>query len=168
MLNENISAIRKSKGLSQEELAVKLNVVRQTVSKWEKGLSVPDCDMLLKISEVLETNVSELLGVNVNEEKSDELRVIAEKLEVVNLQLAKQRADKRKFVHIFFIILCIIIAVITAVLFILNSPYMVWDYNDIEFAVMGTIYHMFEWGFLRLAPFLLIGALIGVFLTREK
>ncbi len=58
MLNENIKAIRKSKGLSQEELAVKLNVVRQTISKWEQGLSVPDSDMLISISEVLETSVS--------------------------------------------------------------------------------------------------------------
>ena len=55
MLNENIKAIRKSKGLSQEELAVKLNVVRQTISKWENGLSVPDSDMLISISEALET-----------------------------------------------------------------------------------------------------------------
>ena len=38
MLNENIRAIRKSKGLSQEELAIKLNVVRQTISKWEQGV----------------------------------------------------------------------------------------------------------------------------------
>lgn len=44
MLNENIKTIRKSKGLSQQELAVKLNIVRQTVSKWEQGLSVPDSD----------------------------------------------------------------------------------------------------------------------------
>lgn len=40
MLYENIKAIRKSRGLSQEELAVKLNVVRQTISKWEKGDSL--------------------------------------------------------------------------------------------------------------------------------
>ena len=64
MLNENIKALRKSKGLSQQELAVKLNVVRQTVSKWEQGLSVPDSDMLVAISEVLETPVSTLLGKN--------------------------------------------------------------------------------------------------------
>ena len=62
MLNENIRAIRKAKGLSQEELAVKLNVVRQTISKWEQGLSVPDADLLLAISEALETPVSTLLG----------------------------------------------------------------------------------------------------------
>ena len=58
MLSENIKTIRKSKGLSQEELAVKLNVVRQTISKWEKGLSVPDSDMLIGLSEALETPVS--------------------------------------------------------------------------------------------------------------
>lgn len=67
MLNENIKAIRKSKGLSQEELAVKLNVVRQTISKWENGLSVPDSDMLISISEALETPVSVLLGEPVAE-----------------------------------------------------------------------------------------------------
>ena len=54
MLNENIKRIRKSKGLSQEELAIKVNVVRQTVSKWENCLSVPDADVLSHIAEVLE------------------------------------------------------------------------------------------------------------------
>ena len=49
MINENIKAVRQSKGLSQEELAIKLNVVRQTVSKWERGLSVPDSEMLITI-----------------------------------------------------------------------------------------------------------------------
>ena len=61
MLNENLKAIRKTKVLSQEELAIKLNVVRQTVSKWEQGRSVPDAELLLSLSEVLETPVSTLL-----------------------------------------------------------------------------------------------------------
>ena len=61
MLNENLKAARKSKGLSQEELAVKLHVVRQTVSKWEQGLSVPDSDMLISISEALETLLTRYL-----------------------------------------------------------------------------------------------------------
>ena len=63
MLNENIKAIRKSKGLSQEELGIKLNVVRQTISKWEQGLSVPDSDMLISISEALETHVRDRKSV---------------------------------------------------------------------------------------------------------
>ena len=62
MLNENLKQLRKSKGLSQEELAIRLNVVRQTISKWEKGLSVPDADMLIKIADIFEVSVSELLG----------------------------------------------------------------------------------------------------------
>ena len=85
MLNENIKAIRRSKGLSQQELAVKLNVVRQTVSKWEQGLSVPDADLLLALSEALETPVSTLLGETVTESEADEVKALAEKLEVSNL-----------------------------------------------------------------------------------
>ena len=81
MLNENIKAIRKSKGLSQQELAINLNVVRQTISKWEQGLSVPDSDMLISISEVLETHVRTLLGETVIEAEVDNLKAISEKLE---------------------------------------------------------------------------------------
>ena len=74
MLCENIKAIRKSKGLSQEELAIKLNVVRQTISKWEQGLSVPDADMLISLSEAFETPVSTLLGEPVTAAKADDLQ----------------------------------------------------------------------------------------------
>ena len=80
MLNENIKAIRKSKGLSQEELAIKLNVVRQTVSKWERGLSVPDSEMLISISDALETPVSTLLGETSVEAPADDLKAISQKL----------------------------------------------------------------------------------------
>ena len=96
MLNENIKTIRKSKGLSQEELAVKLNVVRQTVSKWEQGLSVPDSDMLISLSNALETPVSTLLGENVAKQEADELKAICEKLEVINLQLARRKIVRRE------------------------------------------------------------------------
>ena len=91
MLKDNIKTIRKSKGLSQEELAIKLNVVRQTISKWEQGLSVPDSELLVSLSEVLDTPVSTLLGENVTEQKEDSLKEIAEKLEIINLQLAQKK-----------------------------------------------------------------------------
>ena len=77
MLNENIKAVRKSKGLSQEELAIRLNVVRQTISKWERGLSVPDSEMLIAISDVLETPVNVLLGETVAENVPDDIKVIS-------------------------------------------------------------------------------------------
>ncbi|MBD5513345.1 MAG: helix-turn-helix transcriptional regulator [Lachnospiraceae bacterium] len=168
MLNENIKAIRKSKGLSQEELAVKLNVVRQTLSKWERGLSVPDSDMLICISEVLETPVSTLLGETVIESKVDDLKAISEKLEIINLQLAKSNTMKRKTFQWLLISLCVVIVTIFAVLIALNSPYLGWDYSDPETAVAGVMFHGFEWMFVRLAPIILIVAIVGIILTRKK
>ena len=94
MLNENIKAIRKSKGLSQEELAIKLNVTRQTISKWEKGLSVPDVDFLFMIADVLETNVGTLLGGAIMDEVNKD--TVAEQLAKISEQLAiKNRRSKR-------------------------------------------------------------------------
>ena len=168
MLNENIKAIRKSKGLSQEELAIKLNVVRQTISKWEQGLSVPDSNMLISISEVLETPVSTLLGETVIESKVDDLKAISEKLEIINLQLAQRKTTRRKILHWLLISLCTVIVTISAVLIILNSPYLGWNYNDPETAVFGAAFHTFEWLFVRLAPIILIGAITGILLTRKK
>ena len=168
MLNENIKAIRKSTGLSQEELAIKLNVVRQTISKWEKGLSVPDSNMLISISEVLETPVSTLLGETVVESKVDDLKAISEKLEIINLQLAQRKTTRRKILHWLLILLCTVIVTISVVLIVLNSPYLGWDYNDPETAVLGVAFHSFEWLFVRLAPIIIIGAIVGIFLTRKK
>ena len=168
MLNENIKAIRKSKGLSQEELAIKLHVVRQTISKWEQGLSVPDSNMLISISEVLETPVSTLLGETIAEPKRDDLKAISEKLEVINLQLAKKAAARRKMLQWLFIFIVCGIVIIFAALIVLNSPYLGWDYSDPELAVAGVIYHAAEWMFVRLAPIILIGAIAEIFLTRKK
>ena len=168
MLNENIKAIRKSKGLSQEELAIKLNVVRQTISKWEQGLSVPDSDMLISISEVLETPVSTLLGETVIETKVEDLKAISEKLEIINLQLAQRKTTRRKTFYWLLILLCAVIVTISAVLIVLNSPYLGWDYSDPETSVVGVAFHAFEWLFVRLAPITLIGAVVGIFLTRKK
>lgn len=168
MLNENIKTIRKAKGLSQEELAIKLNVVRQTISKWEQGLSVPDSDMLISISEVFETPVSTLLGETVVETKADDLRAISEKLEVINLQLAHRKAARQKEIHWLFISLCAVIVAIFAALTVLNSPYLCWDYNQPETAVIGAAFHAFEWLFVRIAPLVLAGAILGACLTRKN
>ena len=168
MLNENIKALRKSKGLSQEELAIKLNVVRQTISKWEQGLSVPDADMLISISEVFETPVSTLLGETVVETKADDLKAISEKLEVINLQLAHRKATRQKAIHWLFILLCTVIVAIFAVLIVLGSPYSGWDYSQPEVAVIGVTLHALEWSFVRMAPLVLTGSIIGVCLTRKN
>lgn len=168
MLKENIKAIRKAKGLSQEELAVKLNVVRQTISKWEKGLSVPDSEMLVTLSEVLETPVSTLLGETLVEPQADDLKAIAEKLEVINLQLAQRKSVRRNVLHWIFISVCIIIVLTFLVLFLMESPYLKWDYNDPEWAVVGVAAHAFEWIFVRVAPLAFFCSLVGAIMTRKK
>ncbi|WP_297234247.1 helix-turn-helix domain-containing protein [uncultured Flavonifractor sp.] len=168
MLNENIKALRKSKGLSQQELAVKLNVVRQTVSKWEQGLSVPDSDLLIALSEALETPVSTLLGENVLESEVDAVKALSEKLEIINLQFARRKAMRKAILHWLLIALCAGIMIISGVLVAVNSPYLGWDYSAPETAVMGVAFHAFEWLFVRLAPILLIAALVGIFMTRKK
>lgn len=168
MLNENLKAIRKTKGLSQEELAIKLNVVRQTVSKWEQGRSVPDAELLLSLSEVLETPVSTLLGETVAEPEPDAIKALSEKLEVLNLQFARQRERRRKLLHGLCIALCAGVVLAFGVLFTVGSPYLDWNYQDPETAVMGTALHAMEWLLVRVAPVLLIGAAVGAFLTRRR
>lgn len=168
MLNENIRNLRKSKGLSQEEFAVKLNVVRQTVSKWERGLSVPDSDMLISISETLDTPVDVLLGETVQGKTPDDIHVIAEKLEVINLQLAKRRQTARKAAHWAFIAICVLTVIVFIILAAAGSPYQEWNYSDSETSVAGASLHIFEWIFVRAAPFILAGAVIGAVLTRKR
>lgn len=168
MLNENIKALRKSKGLSQQELAVKVNVVRQTISKWEQGLSVPDSDLLIALSEALETPVSTLLGETVTESEADQVKALSEKLEIINLQFARRKAMRRSALHWLLIAVCLGILAVAAILVVVNSPYLGWDYSAPETAVMGVAIHAFEWAFVRLAPFILIAAIIGVCFTRKK
>lgn len=105
MLSDNLKRLRKAKGLSQEELAVKLNVVRQTVSKWEQGLSVPDSEMLLHIASELDATVNVLLGDTVDAEESSDLKTIAAKLEVLNEQFAKRNETRRKVWRAIFIVI---------------------------------------------------------------
>ena len=168
MLNENIKAFRKSKGLSQEELALRLNVVRQTVSKWERGLSVPDSDLLISISEALETPVSVLLGETVPGAEPDCLKGISEKLEVINLQLATKKRTRRRILHWTCILLCALIGIAFLLLVKAGSPYLDWDYSDPETAVLGVVLHAAEFVFVRIAPFALAGAVIGAVLTRDR
>lgn len=168
MLNENIKTLRKAKGLSQEELAVKLNVVRQTVSKWEQGLSVPDAEMLISLSEVFEVPVSTLLGETVTEAKADDMKAISEKLEVINLQLAQAKEAGRKRRHWVFIALCVFTVMIAVILFLSKSPYLGWDYSDPETAVVGVALHGFEFIFVRIAPLIFIASMVGIVLTRKK
>ena len=109
MFNENLKTMRKAKGYTQEELAIKLNVVRQTVSKWEKGLSVPDADVHSKIADILDTKVSILLGGTIPDE--DDNDVIAEQLAKISEQMAiKNRRSKKiwKIAGVIFLVIVLL------------------------------------------------------------
>lgn len=139
MLNETIKQLRKAKGLSQEELAAKLGVVRQTISKWEQGLSVPDSDMLIKLAEVLDTRVSVLLGENIEADADpDMIRQMADKLEVLNHEYARAKETKRKIWRIVFLGLVVFCGIaLVEVIYLYGS--MMFAILDQKSSVVGVI-----------------------------
>lgn len=109
MLQENLKTLRKSKGFTQEELAARLHVVRQTVSKWEKGQSVPDAEMLVKLGDIFEVPVSQLLGTGIEADTAP--ASVAEQLARINEQLIiKNRRAKRIWTAVAVIIGAIVLS----------------------------------------------------------
>lgn len=121
MFGENVKTLRKQKGFSQEELATRLHVVRQTISKWEKNLSVPDADTLIRLAEILEVPVSELLGAKIENENTPS--DVAEQLSRINEQLAIKNRRSRRIWKIVAVILAAIafINILIAVLFSVSN-----------------------------------------------
>ena len=119
MINENIKNLRKKKGLTQEELAIQLNVVRQTVSKWEKGISVPDVTMLDKLADVLDTDVGNLLGKTMDLE--NDATQTAEQLARISEQLAIKNRRWRTFWKVLGIGVAVIL--VLNLLFVLIGSY---------------------------------------------
>lgn len=107
MLKENLKMLRKQKGMSQEILAQQLNVARQTISKWEKGLSVPDANMLICIADLFDTSVSELLGGRIEQEEN--ANEIAAQLALLNEQVAHKVKIHKKVVTIIIVIIFIFV-----------------------------------------------------------
>ena len=112
--------------------------------------------MLISISEVFETPVSEILGENIEEKEKNDIKVISEKLEIINEQLSRKQKQKRKRTINFLIVLDVCIILLFIILAILGSPYQSWNYNDPEWSVIGTIWHSFEWIFFKVAPIIVI------------
>ena len=118
MLQENIKAFRQKKGMTQEELASRLHVVRQTVSKWEKGLSVPDAELLIRLAEVLEVSVAQLLGGEAGTATEDKPDAMIEQLSRINEQLAiKNRRAKRLWKIVAWILGAIAALIILSLVF---------------------------------------------------
>lgn len=135
MFSENLKMIRKNKGISQEQLALKLHVVRQTISKWEKGLSVPDAQLLIELADVLEVSVSDLLGEKVEEkEHINEVAIQLERLnELMAIRIQKREENIKK--------ICDVILIIIFLLF-LAAIYPSW--NDMWYEFGKNLYNWFN------------------------
>ena len=120
LANETLRLKRKERGLSQEELASRLHVVRQTISKWEKGMSVSDSEQLIKIAVILETTVSELLGTQV--ENEEEPNRLAKELSRINTQLAIRNHRTRRVLKIIAVALLVFVALIFAIMALNYAP----------------------------------------------
>ena len=146
-----------------------LDIKNDTVSKCEQGLSVPDAEMLISISEVFDTPVSTILGENIDEQEKKDLKVISEKLEVINEQLSKKQKQKRNIFVNTLIIADVCLILLFILLALLGSPYQNWDYSNPEWAVIGTIWHSFEWVYFKVAPFIVVViTVIGVILVKRN
>ena len=119
-LGEKLQTLRRSRGLSQEQLAEILEVSRQAVSKWENGMSVPDSEQLIKIAVILETTVSELLGTQV--ENEEEPNRLAKELSRINTQLAIRNHRTRRVLKIIAVALLVFVALIFAIMALSYAP----------------------------------------------
>ena len=142
--------------------------MRQTVSKWERGLSVPDSETLVSLSEALDAPVNALLGETAPTPKPNDLEALAEKLEVVNLQLARMQASKRRTTRRLLIALAAIVAIVFVALIAVDGSYLEWNLDDPESAVAATMLHGFEWLYVRIAPFAFIAAIAGALVMRTQ
>ncbi len=122
MFSENLKTLRKQNGFSQEELASKLHVVRQTISKWEKNLSVPDADTLIRLAEILEVSVSELLGSKIETENGNVTNDVAEQLSRINEQLAIKNRRSRRIWKAIAIILVVFFLISVFIIMSLSVP----------------------------------------------
>lgn len=182
MLSENLKQLRKAKGLSQEELAIKLHVVRQTVSKWEKGLSVPDSGMLIRLAEELDTSVAVLLGEPADHSpttgENAELKAIAAKLELLNEQFAARCERQRKMWRVGFVLLG------AAALLVMLRQLIEWlSYqaaeriwadmtiiggNDGPTNILCGSNTLFQTGIWVIAVTAAIAAVVGIYKTRKR
>ena len=113
MFHENLKMLRKEKGFSQEQLAFRLNVVRQTISKWEKGLSVPDAELLIRLADVLDVSVSDLLGTQIEvSDGEDKVTVLAKELAKLNEILVTYGAKLSKLKKTIGVAVAVILAVV--------------------------------------------------------
>lgn len=143
MLGNNIKTFRKNKGYSQETLAQELFVVRQTVSKWEKGQSVPDAEMIEKLADTLDVSVNDLLGKEIEKKEKEEQQdnEVAKQLAILNDQLAGTTRRRKKLLKIILavIIAAVVLSVSVSIVSILSYSF-IKNVSSAEIETTETIY----------------------------
>ena len=182
MLNDNIRTARNNKGFTQEDLASRLHVTRQTISKWEQGSSVPDSEMLLRIAAELDTTVNVLLGDTVDAEESPDLKAIAAKLEVLNEQFAKRNETRRKVWRVIFIAVGVLasfslIQMLIKVVWLQTVINSVGNFGDASTSVIGgadgptsilVASMTARYGVIAVAVIAIIVAIVGICKTKRN
>lgn len=141
MLGENLRRMRERRGITQEELAERVHVVRQTVSKWEKGLSVPDADLLMAVAETLQVSVSDLIGVDAVQAKSiEELSVQAavlnEQIDLQNRRMARTTTIAKRAIAACILAVVLVVGVGVAVWFAVPSSF---TQITVEYEIGGEV-----------------------------
>ncbi len=147
MLSENIKTLRKQKGYFQEQLADKLNVVRQTVSKWEKGYSVPDADMLEELADIFEVQVGALLGTDIlTEEETTDIGELVKQLTILNDYFSEKMRRRKKTLKIVkrFIVTLLVVALISiscicAIEVVDTIKHKILAYNETDIKLICTL-----------------------------
>lgn len=127
-IGKKILALRRKLDLSQEQMAQELHVSRQTISKWESDLSLPDMKTVLLMSELYDVSVTELLGVE--DSKDDSITQLYNQLHFVNknLESAKKRRTIFDIVLIGICIACL--SLTTVILLKRNNTNVVQNYYE--------------------------------------
>ena len=172
MLSQQIQLLRKQQGLSQQVLADRLHVVRQTVSKWEQGRSVPNAQQIQPLADALNTSVQTLLEL----EPSADAQRMQEQLDTLQTELrqATLRRHKRRFLAL---TVSGLVLLVLALLVLLHSYHALAAWEQLAPQVIGgadvatQIYvaSLTPELLLCLVPLILLAAgLIGLWRTFRK
>lgn len=172
MLSDNLKMYREQKDMTQEDVAKRLNIVRQTLSKWEKGISAPDANMLEKIAGLYDVSVNELLGMEdvCNERLQEE---IISELQKVNQQLKTRNQLKRRLWIVVMIIGILIIAwgCIGAAMGIINYNVLLGNMTfseELKTMTLEGCMNAFLSGIRRIIIGVIIAVVAGVVAIRKR
>ena len=124
--------------------------------------------MLISLSRALDVPVAVLLGDTVEQTPADPLSAISERLEIINLQLAKAKISRLRLLYRLLICFAAVIILLFLLLALLQSPYLKWDFNDPEMLVAGTFFHAFEYLYVRISPIFFVGSVVGCTILKKK